>query len=127
MSYNIIAYIFYLAVTLLLVIWVGYTLYHNGKTFLLMCLEGNVMIATSVNKTLLTGYYLINIGYAVYSLRIWDKVDSWLELLETTGIKTGFIVLMLGVMHIINVIVLLLRRKAITASHIEMIKKHTNH
>lgn len=92
-----------------------------------MCLEGNVMIATSVNKTLLTGYYLINIGYAVYSLRIWDKVDSWLELLETTGIKTGFIVLMLGVMHIINVIVLLLRRKAITASHIEMIKKHTNH
>src|SRR5687768_992305 len=109
MSYNVIAYLVYLAATLLLIIWVGFTLYRNGKPFLLMCFDGNSVVASAVNRTLLAGYYLVNTGYAIYSLKIWEEVSNWLDVLETVGTKIGFIVFLLGIMHIINVVALLLR------------------
>jgi hypothetical protein len=127
MSYNVIAYLLYLAATLLLILWIGTTLYRNGKPFVIMCLGGNLQVAISVNKMLLTGYYLVNIGYAVYNLKIWEEVRGWLALLDAVGSKIGFILLLLGAMHIINVLALLLRKRAITQMHILMIKQNTNH
>ena len=124
MSYNVLAYLIYLAATLLLILWLGATLYRNGKPFIVMCLGGDVTLATAINKILLAGYYLLNIGYTIYCLRIWNDVSGWLELFETVGVKIGIIVLILGVMHIINVLLLLLRRRAIMRTHTEMIKQY---
>lgn len=127
MSYNITAYLLYLAATLLLIIWVGSTLYRHGKPFVIMCMNGDVSLAVSINKILLTGYYLLNIGYTVLNLKIWEEVRGWLELLETVGSKIGLIVLLLGVMHVINVLVLMLRGRAITQAHRQMIQQNINH
>lgn len=127
MSYNVIAYILYLAATLLLIVWVGLTLYSNGRPFVLLCFNGNAGVANAVNKTLLTGYYLVNTGYAAYSLKIWEKVSGWQDVLETVGTKIGFIVFLLGIMHLINVAALLLRRRSLTASPVKNSLKHTNH
>lgn len=123
MNYNIFSYIIYLAIVLFVILRVGHTLYRNGRPFVIMCLDGNVAVADAVNKILLVGYYLINMGYAVITLRIWEKITSMMDALETLSYKIGFLVLLLGVMHFINVGALLWRRSRITRQHVQMIKK----
>jgi hypothetical protein len=126
MNYNILSYIIYLAGTLFVILWVGGTLYRNGKPFLLMCLDGDQSLAAAINKMLITGYYLLNIGYAIITLKIWEKISTPLEFVNVLAYKLGLIVLILGIMHFINVSVLLARRGRILPAHREMIKKDTN-
>ena len=122
MNYSIISYTIYLAATLFIILRVGATLYHNGRPFVIMCLGGSVKVADAVNRILLAGYYLVNAGYAVYTLRIWESVTSYMEVLEALSRKLGILVLLLGVMHLVNVSVLLWRRGRITEAHRQMIK-----
>ena len=70
MSYILISYSLYLALTLLLTVWVARTLFRNGKVFLIDIFHGNKELAQAVNNLLLVGFYLVNIGYAVYTLSI---------------------------------------------------------
>ena len=123
LNYNIIAYIIYLAATLFVILRVGDTLYRSGKPFLLMCLNGNAALSASINRILLMGYYLINTGYAIITLRIWEKVSSMTEIAGVLSYKLGLIVLMLGAMHLINVSCLLAIRGRITKEHMKMLKK----
>lgn len=126
MNYNILSYIIYLAGTLFVIFWVGGTLYRNGKPFILMCLDGNASLAESMNKLLLTGYYLVNAGYSVITLKIWEKVTSLTDVVSVVSYKLGLIILILGIMHFINVSVLLSIRGRITDAHREILKRNIN-
>jgi hypothetical protein len=113
MSYIIISYIVYLAITIILTIWVARTLFKNGKIFLVDIFHGNTELAQAVNNLLLVGFYLINIGYAVYTLKIFESVESARQLIEVLSIKVGAIILILGGMHFFNMFVFFkLRKKA---------------
>jgi hypothetical protein len=108
MNYNILTYIFYLLITLYVVLYVGNVLYHNGRLFLVNTFKGNTMIADAVNKVLLAGYYLINTGYTIMVLKVWDRVDTLEEMMNVLSTKAGLIILTLGIMHIMNVILLII-------------------
>lgn len=113
MSYIVLAYIIYLAVTLALTIWVAHTLFRNGNVFLVDIFHGNTTLATAVNKLLLTGFYLINIGYAVYTLQVHRAIITAQDIIEGLSIKIGAIILILGCMHFMNMFILFrLRKKA---------------
>jgi hypothetical protein len=103
MNYTILFYLLYLVVILYVILHVGAMLYKNGAPFLMNTFHGDKVIAAAVNKFLLVGYYLMNIGYSIIVLKIWSKVDSFQGMLEVLSFKTGGIILMLGVMHFINV------------------------
>jgi hypothetical protein len=105
MNYLLLVYGVYLPVTVLLTVWVARTLFTNGRTFLVDIFHGNEPLADSVNKLLLTGFYLINIGYATLTLRSDDPVDSYQQTVETLSIKLGTIILILGGMHFFNLYV----------------------
>lgn len=105
MSYILITYSFYLAITLVLTIWVARTLFRNGKVFLIDIFHGNTDLANAVNNLLLVGFYLINIGYAVYTLSISDNVFNARQLVEILSFKCGAIILILGGMHFFNMLV----------------------
>jgi hypothetical protein len=107
MNYNIIAYIVYFSIILFVVLYVGAKLFHNGGPFVLMCYHGNKGLAQAVNKFLLAGYYLMNIGYSILILKGWEKVASFTQLIELTTYKTGGIILLLGIMHYVNIISLI--------------------
>ncbi|MFT3825539.1 MAG: hypothetical protein QM731_16590 [Chitinophagaceae bacterium] len=114
MPYIVINYLIYLVITILLTIWVARTLFRNGGIFLVDIFHGNKELATAVNKLLLTGFYLINIGYAVYTLRIHEPVDTLQGMIEILSIKTGAIILILGCMHFLNMLIFFkLRKKAV--------------
>jgi hypothetical protein len=102
MSYIIFSYSLYLVITIALTVWVAHKLFTNGKIFLVDIFHGNEPLAASVNNLLLTGFYLINIGYAVYTLRIAAQVPNWQGVFESLSTKIGLIILILGGMHFFN-------------------------
>lgn len=114
MNYIIITYSFYLVITIVLTIWVAKTLFKNGKIFLIDIFHGNKELADSVNNLLLVGFYLINIGYAVYTLQVASSITNYQEVIEKLSLKIGLIILILGAMHFFNLYIFFtLRKKAI--------------
>jgi hypothetical protein len=102
MNQNIVSYSIYLVITILLTVWVARTLFKNGKLFLVDIFHGNKELADSVNNLLLVGFYLINIGYAVYTLKIAETVANAQQVFEVLSTKIGLIILVLAVMHFFN-------------------------
>ena len=90
---------------------VARTLFKNGKIFLVDIFHGNKELADAVNSLLLTGFYLINIGYAISTIRIFEMVINTRELIEILSIKIGAIVLILGCMHFLNMFIFFRLRK----------------
>ena len=114
MNQIIITYIIYLIISICLTIWVAKTLFKNGKLFLIDIFHGNRELADSVNNLLLVGFYLVNLGYAVYTLQITSAVTNAQDMLEKLSLKIGLIILILGCMHFLNLYIFFtLRKKAI--------------
>ena len=110
----IILYILYIVITILLTVWVAHTLFRNGKLFLIDIFHGNKDLAQAVNNLLLVGFYLVNLGYAIYTLRIFDIVATSRVVVEVLSLKIGRIILILGCMHFANMIIFYkLRKRAI--------------
>jgi len=120
MSYILISYTLYLILTLVLIIWVARKLFSNGKIFLLDIFHGNKELANAVNNLLLVGFYLINIGYAVYTLSIREDILNARALVEGLSVKVGAIILILGGMHFLNMLVFYkLRKRALLEKKFE--------
>jgi hypothetical protein len=114
MNYIIITYAFYLIITIALTIWVAKTLFKNGKVFLVDIFHGNKELADSVNNLLLVGFYLVNIGYAVYTLQVTSSISNFQEVIEKLSVKIGLIILILGAMHFFNLYIFFTLRKKAT-------------
>lgn len=115
----IILYVVYLIATITLTIWVAHTLFTNGQIFLVDIFHGNKELAGAVNNLLWVGFYLVNIGYAVYILKTYDAVTTAREVIEVLSIKLGAIILILGGMHFMNMFIFFrLRKRAIADRHI---------
>lgn len=114
MNYIIITYCFYLVITIALTVWVARTLFKNGKVFLIDIFHGNKEMADSVNNLLLVGFYLVNIGYAVYTLQVTSSITNFQEVIEKLSLKIGLIILILGAMHFFNLYIFFTLRKKAT-------------
>lgn len=111
MDKHVLAYSIYLAVTIALTVFVGRTLFRNGRIFLRDIFHGNLELAESVDKLLLVGYYLVNIGYAVRAMIISININDNRQLMEVLSQKIGVIVLILGAMHFFNLFIFFKLRK----------------
>ena len=105
---NSIAYIVYLIITYLITVNVGFIFYRNGRLYILRLLHNDEKLTDFINRILLTGYYLLNLGYAALMIRSWKTIHTWTELVESTGAKTGKIMLTLALIHFFNMAVILL-------------------
>lgn len=106
-------YFIYTAIAIGLTAWVAHVLFKNGKIFLVEIFNGQEALANSVNKLLLTGFYLINFGYTVFALKTSYGIESYREMIEVLSVKLGLIILVLGFMHFFNLLVFFrLRRRA---------------
>ena len=105
MNYYILTYMLYVVLTIGLTIWVAKTLFKNGRIFLVEIFHGDEALADSVNRLLVVGFYLINIGYAIFTLKIMGQVTNLQAVIETLSVKVGGIILILGAMHFFNLFV----------------------
>jgi len=102
MNYFILTYAIYLVVSIALTVWVAKVLFNNGRIFLVDIFHGNIPLADSVNRLLLVGFYLINIGYISLALKESGLITDARVVVEVLSFKLGCIILILGGMHFIN-------------------------
>ena len=99
-----IVYIIYAALSVGLTVWLAHTLSKNGAVFLRDVFADNPDLAASVNKLLVVGFYLMNLGYACFLLD-GGYADTPRAAIETLASKMGALLLSLGVMHFINLFI----------------------
>ena len=100
--YNIISYIIYLTITFYITIRVGWICYSNGEIYIRQMLQERQDWVKPVNNLLLIGYYLVNLGFASITLSTWNPVENIGQMIAMIATKTGFIMLVLGMMHYSN-------------------------
>ncbi|MEO5564961.1 MAG: hypothetical protein ABIR18_16055 [Chitinophagaceae bacterium] len=105
---NTLAYIIYLFITYLITVHVGLRFYKNGRLYILRLLHGDEKLTDFINRILLTGYYLLNLGYVALMIRSWRTVITWTDLLLSICTMTGKIMLTLAVIHFFNMAFILL-------------------
>ena len=105
MSYTVGTYLLYLAISIVLTIWVARTLFANGRVFLVDVFHGNEKLADSVNHLLVVGFYLINLGYISLMLRLGYDIEDARFSIEALSLKLGAVLLVLGGMHFLNLLV----------------------
>jgi len=98
----LIGYSIYLPIALFLTYYVSKTLFKNGKIFMLDIFKGREEIAEATNKLFETGFYLLNIGFALMILEMQLGQDSYQELVEKLSYKIGGFSIYLGVMLFFN-------------------------
>lgn len=111
-EYFTIYYGLYVALSLAITVWVGHTLSSNGLVFLIENFEGKEALARSVNHLLLVGFYLVNIGFMSLMLRYGDRPSGVVDAIEFLSTKVGLVVVLLGVMHFINMYLLMRFRRS---------------
>jgi hypothetical protein len=99
-------YVSYLAISIALTIWVARTLHSSGRVFLLDAFHGNAELADSVNRLLVVGFYLINIGYIAIAVKTDAPLNTLRQVIELESYKLGVVSLILGAMHFMNILVL---------------------
>ena len=99
---NFIAYLIYLPIIVALTWYVAHTLFKNSKVFMLDIFRGKEDIAMSTNKLFETGFYLLNIGFALLIMEIAYEIGSNRNLLEILSTKIGGFAIYLGVMLFFN-------------------------
>ncbi len=103
--YNLLAYLIYLPITAYITIVIGKDLNTKGETLLLSSFNNNASLVQTVNRFLLIGYYLLNLGYAAISLNLFNDLYSLMDVFEALQIRIGVILMSLGLVHYFNLLV----------------------
>jgi hypothetical protein len=100
---TVVTYLIYLLIAVSLTIWVARTLSRNGRVFLVDVFHGNEDFADAVNRLLVVGFYLVNLGFVTLFLRSRDTVADARGAIEQLSTKLGTVLVVLGVLHLLNV------------------------
>ena len=111
MDLRLIDYFLYLVASILLTLWVGNSLFRNGRPFLVSVFQGEQGLADSVNRLLVVGFYLINLGAAALLINAGGAPASLADMVQETVTRLGVVLLVLGSMHFFNMLVLHLMRR----------------
>lgn len=111
MDWKLLTYLIYVGASVGLTAWVGRTLYRNGTVFLEDVFEGKPPLAGAINRLLIVGFYLVNFGFVSLALQSDTAVGSATDSVELLSGKLGLVLLVLGVLHLFNVLVLTRTRR----------------
>ena len=111
-NYNLSAYLVYLPVTILLTWYVAHTLFKNGRIFMLDIFQGKTEIALATNRLFEVGFYLLNVGFALWILEICYVIASTQGVVEVLSKKIGGFAIYLGLMLFFNLYLFFRGRKA---------------
>src|SRR5438445_11422226 len=107
-QYLIPVYGAYAVISVGLTVWIARTLFKNGAVFLEDVFADNPRMAEAVNRLLVVGFYLLNLGYACVIMRanVWPSTTSdtstAVGCVEVLALKLGMLLLSLGGIHFCN-------------------------
>jgi hypothetical protein len=100
-GYLIAVYAAYTLASVGLTVWIARTLFRNGAVFLEEVFADQPRMAEAVNRLLVVGFYLLNLGYASLLLKAGGSSNA-VEAIEVLSSKLGMLLLSLGGMHFLN-------------------------
>jgi hypothetical protein len=111
-------YCVYLGACAVLIVWLGIILHRAGRVFLDDAFAGNATLVHAVARLLDIGFYLVSVGYVVLTYdTVWqlNDVDTVVKIVSW---KLGGLMLLLGVAHLFNLLLLALfrQRRAVGAT-----------
>ncbi len=100
-QYLIAVYGAYAVISVTLTVWIARTLFKNGAVFLEEVFADAPKMAEAVNRLLVVGFYLLNLGYASLLMKM-RGASGAIEAVEALSGKLGLLLLSLGGMHFFN-------------------------
>lgn len=116
-GYLVGIYVVYGAVSVGLTVWLARTLFHNGGVFLEDVFEDRPHLAEPVNRLLVTGFYMANLGYAFLLLQA-NVAPSAVTAVEVLIHKLGILLVSLALIHFFNLYVFYRIRQRAQAAHL---------
>jgi len=98
----VLAYAIYLPIVILLTFYVANSLFKNSIVYMNDIFNGRVEIAKATNTLFKIGFYLMNLGFALFILRIADTLSNAQETIEALSTKIGGFSIYLGAMLFFN-------------------------
>jgi hypothetical protein len=95
----------YLFISIGLTVGVGWALARSGRVFLLDACGGNADLAEAVNRLLVVGFYLVNLGFVSLTMQTSGDVTDAAQGLRLLSVKIGEVLLVLGALHFANLAV----------------------
>jgi len=111
-SLNFTAYLIYLPIVIVLTWYVAHTLFKNSRVFMMDIFNGRAEIALSTNKLFETGFYLLNLGFALKIMEIATQIFDGITMLELLSTKIGGFSIYLGIMLFLNLYLFFRGKKA---------------
>lgn len=102
-NFNLIAYLIYLPIAILMTILVAKTLFKNGLIFMNDIFHQKLEIAGATNSLFKIGFYLLNIGFALAIIHMY-KIDNAEDLIVSLSTKLGGFAIYLGAMLMCNLV-----------------------
>lgn len=98
----VIAYSIYLPVVILLTFYVANNLFKNSIVYMKDIFNGREEIAKATNTLFKIGFYLMNLGFGLYILRISTYLNDAQRTIEALSMKVGGFSIYLGAMLFLN-------------------------
>jgi predicted PurR-regulated permease PerM len=119
--YTVIAYVIYLPIAIFLTWYVAQTLFRNGLVFMRDIFFGREEIAKATNSLFKIGFYLLNIGFALYILQIYQTLNGAQSIIEVLSSKIGGFSIYLGFMLFFNLFLFFRGKKVAKQKHDELV------
>ena len=109
-NYNLIAYLVYLPMAILMTIAVSNVLFKNGKIFMYDIFHQKEDIASATNSLFKIGFYLLNIGFAMLIVYM-TSIATTEDLIVKLSTKIGSFAIYLGIMLMLNLFLFMKGRR----------------
>jgi hypothetical protein len=100
----IVVSVIYVAVAVGLTVWLAKTLSENGAAFLHDVFADKPELAVALNRLLVTGFYMLSLGYSLYILRA-SRVYDGFEAVTFLINRLALMLVSLAALHFVNVFV----------------------
>jgi hypothetical protein len=100
-----VIYAAYLAVSIGLTVIVAAALSRSGRVYLAGVFGGDEGMAVAVNRMMVVGFCLLSLGYAALTMRTSGDIHGAGEALGVLSVKVGEELLVLGALHLVNMMI----------------------
>jgi hypothetical protein len=121
----VITYSIYLPIVILLTLYVANNLFKNSIVYMKDIFNNREEIAIATNTLFKIGFYLLNIGFALYILEINSTTNNAQSIIEVLSRKIGGFSIYLGIMLFMNMYMFFRGKNASRRKRIEALA-HNN-
>jgi len=116
MNLDYLTFILYTVIAVSTTMLLGRILYRNGVFFLARIFRTQPNWVFPINTLLLIGFYLVNLGFVFVYFSQKQDITTSLQVIEFLSTRLGTGYLLLGSMHLFNILVLIIIERNLEGS-----------